>query len=152
MNTIWIGNGKEEFRVKRNDIKWTRTPHFPSCIQLDLLDNMKQNFTPVQIKFQSKRIANLGISLLLADRNTALEKRPLKSQLKMYIGPRIEINNLMIIQSEKNTAIKCVNYPTTEYKSYKDCDEAFVYGQMKTIYKIMPFWATSNFDEVTKLK
>ena len=79
----------------------------------------------------------------------------------MYKGPKIERENLMkprvdryvlsfsqTILSDKNDAIKCVNYPTGKYKSYKECDEAFVYDQMKTTYKLMPLWATSNMDEV----
>ena len=81
----------------------------------------------------------------------------------MYTGPRIENENLMnprigrYVFSLSQTihspeTIKCVHYPTIDYKNYKECDEAFVYNQMKYYFKLMPFWATSNFTEVTKLR
>ena len=144
-------------------IQWTGIVHFPSCMKLNVLHNIPKSIPVEKIQFQFDKLENLGISLLVTDRLTSLDRRPLKSQLKMYTGPRIENENLMSPRIDRYVfslsqtihspeTIKCVNYPTADYKNYKECDEAFVYNQMKNYFKLMPFWATSNFTEVTKLR
>ena len=47
--------------------------------------------------------------------------------------------------------VSCKNYPTDKFSSYQECDESFVYSLMKNYFKIMPFWAARNLDEVTEL-
>ena len=42
-----------------------------------------------------------------------------------------------------------VEYPTKEFKSFHDCDEHYVYQEMKQKYNLMPFWAAKNIDEIT---
>ena len=44
------------------------------------------------------------------------------------------------------TGINCKNYLDS---SYRECDENFVYNEMKN-YGIMPFWAAKKLSEVTK--
>ena len=81
-----------------------------------------------------------------------------------YDGPRIEIDLMkpmsldyyltisQTIDIETNTGKACKNYPSPDFTSYRDCDEEFVYDQMKNTYKLMPFWAAKKIDEVTKFK
>ena len=45
----------------------------------------------------------------------------------------------------------CENYPHGGFSTYIECDEDFVYKEVSKL-KIMPFWATNNMEEVTKLK
>ena len=83
----------------------------------------------------------------------------------MYKGSSIEINELTIpkdvlflitisqtIHLESESGLKCKNYPSDLFKSYQECDEAFVYNEMKNRYKIMPFWAAQSLDEVTNIR
>ena len=44
---------------------------------------------------------------------------------------------------------KCRNYPNEDFKSYRECDEDFVYKEMKNKYQLMPFWAANDFNEVS---
>ena len=163
MKKLIIASGRSEFEIKSDLIKWSGIIYFPSCMKLNVLDHIPKNITIEKIQFWFDKVENLGISLLITDRLTSLDRRPLKSQLKMYTGPRIENENLMSPRIDRYVfslsqtihspeTIKCVNYPTADYKNYKECDEAFVYNQMKNYFKLMPFWATSNFSEVTKLR
>ena len=46
----------------------------------------------------------------------------------------------------------CKNYPFKNFQSFKDCDLAFVKKQLEDTYGIMPFWATENLDQSTKLR
>ena len=82
----------------------------------------------------------------------------------MYKGSSIEINELTIpkdvfflitihqtIHLESDSGIQCKNYPSDLFKSYQECDETFVYNEMKNRYRIMPFWAAQNLEEVTNI-
>ena len=51
---------------------------------------------------------------------------------------------------EMDPGVSCTKYPTDKFSSYQDCDESFVYDLMRDYYKIMPFWAAKNLDEVTQ--
>ena len=44
----------------------------------------------------------------------------------------------------------CGIYPNENFLDYNECDEEYVYQEMKNTYKIMPFWAAKTLDEVTK--
>ena len=43
----------------------------------------------------------------------------------------------------------CVDYPNEKYQSYEECDQEFVKQRTKDI-GVIPFWATDNFEDVTK--
>ena len=55
------------------------------------------------------------------------------------------------IDSNLDPRIDCQNYPHDGFSTYKECDEDFVYKEVSKL-KIIPFWATNNMEEVTKLK
>ena len=44
---------------------------------------------------------------------------------------------------------RCQDYPIEKFSTYRDCDMDFVYNEMRTKYKFMPFWAANTLDEVT---
>ena len=55
------------------------------------------------------------------------------------------------IDSEFNPQKICRNYPNKMYKSFKECDDKFVFEEVEKI-GLMPFWATNNYTMVTKLR
>ena len=54
------------------------------------------------------------------------------------------------IYSEKDKEAFCINYPTSQWINYRQCDEDFVHEEMKK-RNILPFWATNNMSEVTSI-
>ena len=57
------------------------------------------------------------------------------------------------IDSEKDPLKNCVNYPNIDYEAFGDCDLYTFHQDLKNEYDgIMPFWATTNYSTVTKLR
>ena len=105
----------------------------------------------------------MSVSLHVENKRRALEKRNLKSLTTSQEGAEMFIQNsnlgeyrryyLSISQTrnlEMDPGVSCKNYPTDNFFSYQDCDESFVYDLMRDYFKIMPFWAAKNLDEVTQ--
>ena len=145
------------------DIKWDRVPQYTSCQTLDILDyfDLSSN-TPLQIFINVAKVENFGVSFYFEDRNTGL-KRKQKSNMLAYNGPKLHnyiLNEPMKykiifkffqnIHLQDDPAQNCKNYPNSDDKSYKECDQKYLYDQFKNYYKIMPFWVTDDFDQVTK--
>ena len=73
-------------------------------------------------------------------------------ELNDILPPRIQKYFLTMSQTiELESSGECKNYPTSGYLNYRECDEDFVYNEMKNKYKFMPFWAAKTLSEVTKL-
>ena len=45
----------------------------------------------------------------------------------------------------------CQDYPNDKYQTFSDCDTEFVHQEMLG-EGVMPFWATDNLEEVTKIR
>ena len=148
------------------DIKWSLLPSgFPVCQEVDLTKVFDlSTVTPLFLSINLKAVKNFGISLQIVDRQKSLAKRSLRSQRQDYEGAPVEIENLYSrvitryylkvsqkIHLEMETGIKCINYPHQDFASYRECDENFVYKEMKDTYNLMPFWAATNDEEVTNL-
>ena len=56
-----------------------------------------------------------------------------------------------IIDLETDKGKNCMDYPNTNYSSYRECDENFVYNEVEKNYNIMPFWAAKNIDAITHI-
>ena len=54
------------------------------------------------------------------------------------------------IDTEKDEDKNCKNYPYLNFSSFGDCDDFYVQQKIQN-YDIVPFWATKDFDKVTKL-
>ena len=69
---------------------------YPECQALDLVDyfNFTGNNTPFIIEIDAWNKQNYGLSVYLLDKNIALSRRTLKSNLLAYAGPVIENKNL----------------------------------------------------------
>ena len=104
----------------------------------------------------------MSLSLGIEDRQRALTKRSLRSASVAYESPLIELNDILPPRIQKyfltmsqtielESSGECKNYPTSGYLNYRECDEDFVYNEMKNKYKFMPFWAAKTLSEVTKL-
>ena len=104
------------------------------------------------------------MSVTIEDRLKMLKKRTLRSNAIHYEGPRMVIEDLMspqlldfyltitqTISLEKDEGMDCQNYPSQHFESFCDCDEQFVYNEMKNRYKVMPFWAAMHLDEITNM-
>ena len=140
-------------------MSWSLVEAYPACQVVDLSQYWNMNkIAPYLIEIRVKKIENLGLSLKLEDRETMLMKRTLKSQIMDFEGAPIELENLnsthyihMYLKFRQTLNIEdCDVYPNENFLSYKECDEEFVYREMKNTYKIMPFWAAKTLDEVTK--
>ena len=46
----------------------------------------------------------------------------------------------------------CINYPSTKFKSYKDCDDAFIYNAYKHYKHLDPVWVSGFHDKNTSAK
>lgn len=141
-------------------MNWSFLFSHPACKIIDISKqwNLRKN-TPLFAWFRFKEIQNLGVSLKIVDRKKALINRRLRSQSVEYTGYPLLFENLMepkyvkiyldmsqTIHLEMETGINCKNYLDS---SYRECDENFVYNEMKN-YGIMPFWAAKKLSEVTK--
>ena len=82
----------------------------------------------------------------------------------IYSGPSLISNNLattthpviiikisQTIDSELDSDKNCKNYPYKNFENYGSCDENFV-NQEVSKYGIMPFWATKDYKNVTKIR
>ena len=155
---------RTKYNVTGKDIKWSLLPSgFPTCQAVDLTKSFDLKMqTPMLISFKFFPRKNLGVSLNIEDKGTSLLKRRLRSQRHDYVGSAVEIDRLasgaykrfhlkisQTINLEIDSGIQCINYPIREYLNYRNCDEHYVYEKMKTTYNVIPFWAATNFEEVT---
>ena len=130
---------------------------FPNCKMV------KKSSIPSPEKILFKIKTSHTVSVLIEDRGKALRKRLSKSNSLDYVGSLIEtkknqskIDRFLLsftqtIDLEQVAGSMCMEYPTKNFKSFYDCDEDFVYQEMKQKHNLMPFWAAKTFDEVTKL-
>ena len=151
----------KRFTLKGSEMNWSLLFSHPSCKSIDISKywNLRKN-TPKFVWFRFKEKQNLGVSLKIEDKKKALINRRLRSQSLEYTGYPLVFENLMepkylnifldmsqSIHLEMEKGINCKNYQNS---SYRECDENFVYNQMKSC-GIMPFWAAKNLNEVTNL-
>ena len=118
---------------------------------------------PDRIVLNLKYNPMFEVSVLIEDRMKALRRRLSKSNSLDYFGPPIETKRLspkiyrfilsvaQTMELEEDPGSMCINYPTKTFPSFHDCDENFVYQEMRQKYNLMPFWAAKSLDEVTKL-
>ena len=135
-------------------------PIFPNCKTLMI----NYSSPPDRIVLNLKYNPMVEVSVLIEDRMKALRRRLSKSNSLDYFGPPIETKRLnpkiyrfilsvaQTMELEEDPGSMCVNYPTKTFPSFHDCDESFVYQEMRQKYNLMPFWAAKSLDEVTQLK
>ena len=155
----------KKLTIKGEHIMWPNYFSFPTCqlIHLESLFDLKLH-TPLYIWVQFHKHSRT-VAFNILDKNKALRKRDLRSQILDYDGSEIQIDDLMspvytkifldfshTINLEGDSGINCVNYPNVAFFNYTECDEDFVYRTMKNTFNLMPFWAAKNVEEVTKLK
>ena len=145
----------------RGDKIFEKTFIFPNCKTLKIDD---YDSPPDRIKFNFRNSHLHEVTILIEDREKALRKRLSTSNSLNYIGTPIKTSKLesrvhkfilsfaQTINLEQDKGSMCINYPTKTFASFYDCDERFVYQEMKHKYNLMPFWAAPTLDEVTKLK
>ena len=145
-------------------MNWSQVPSSSgssTCQVLDIHDILN-NSSPLIISFyfdHSIEQRNLSVSLNIEDQKKALVKRNLRSHSQDYIGPQIQMKTKLnkkffmtfsqTLNIESDPGLNCKIYPNSQFKSYRECDEAFIYNEMKNVYKIMPFWAARSLSEVT---
>ena len=148
--------------VSGDAFNWSLVHQYYSCQLLDLFDYFDMDtITPKQIFFNFNKVDNVGVTLLIEERNKVVSRSE-KYLRSMYIGPSMTFNNLAniihksyvhIISTSKDSDIdpniKCKNYPYKKYKSYKDCDDEFILQEVLKI-GLVPFWATDDYRIVTK--
>ena len=152
--------------IKGSDIVLSSTPLFPSCQSFDISKywTFVKPIYHLFFKFKIVSQNNLRLHFEIEDRRRALVKRPLSSSSLAYEGDPIQFDLkkgkfqkyfLKISQRHSLESFSnCKNYPnyqTNGFTNYRECDEDFVYKEMKNKYKFMPFWAAKTMDEVTKI-
>ena len=152
------------YEISGENISWSNLPaDYPACQVIDLADQIHfNNGTPYFIVFTFNKLENLRITLRVEDRKKVLMKRALRSQSNDYDGQALEIDDLALpivkrfvltfsqkINLDSDPGVSCSHYPNDHFSSYKECDENFVYDEMKNKYKLMPFWAARSLNEVT---
>ena len=102
---------------------------------------------------------NLGLSVYIEDREMTVS-RALKSNSAAYSGAKLSLANLgeswnkkFLLSLHQSQAVEgssgCVNYPTSQFSSYSQCDDDFVSTVCQALH-LTPFWAASNLSEVTR--
>ena len=161
------GNRSFLKEISGSEITWQIRPIYPFCQPIDLLGYFGQQLKPQQIIFYfnaQKELNGTGILLYVIERNTALRRRLLKSNMLSYNGPDMKLNDLhydaklfkvgfrlsqsLFIDNDDEEII-CVNYPVEKFPNYRECDEDFMSKEIDHLYGITPFWAAENMSEVT---
>ena len=147
-------------------MNWSPIQQYPACQTLDLHEYLDfQKSVPLYVELIFNRVKNLAVTVKIEDRRKSLLKRSLNLNIFDYEGIPLQIADLRTgifldlsltvsntIDLESDTGIECTNYPSNEFTSYRECDESFVYNEMKNSYNLMPFWAAKTLDEVTNYK
>ena len=152
--------------INGSDINWLPTPLYPGgCQSIDLLDyfNLTDKNAPMQMVFYLEKTNAIGAQIFIEERNKALAKRTLPSSMLSYNGPDIINPDLSVtslffkaiirvsqnIFVEEDERINCKNYPNSEFESYRDCDEKFLYKEIRNKFNVVPFWTANDLNEVT---
>ena len=94
---------------------------------------------PYLIEIRVAKIEYLGFSLMLEDRETVLKKRRLKSKFMDFDRAPIELDDLnstqfihLYLKFKQTLEIEdCGIYPNENFLDYNECDEEYVYREMK---------------------
>ena len=156
--------------ISGTKIQWQTRPIYPFCLPIDLLEHFGPQLKPWQIIFYfnaNKTVEGTSMMLYVIERNTALRRRLLKSNMLSYNGPDMKLLDLYhdskllkvgfrlsqsIFIENDDEQISCVNYPTKKYPIYRECDEDFMTKEIDNLYGIKPFWAAENMSDVTLKK
>ena len=165
MNLISLQIPSGEFiKVDGQSLNWTVIPQFTACQSVDISNyfDLTETVHPLLV-FQFKKQQNLGITIEIEDKRKALVRRSIKSNSFDYEGPQIELKDLstpkivyyqitlsQTIDLETDLGKRCKNYPNKNFSSYRECDENFVYNEVKK-YKLIPFWAAKKPGEITDI-
>ena len=134
---------------------------FPRCKTLKI--NYSSPPDRIFLHFKNNQMFD-DVTVLIEDRMKALRRRLSKSNSLDYFGPPIKTRRLspridrfilsfaQTIDLEVDPGSMCTKYPTKTFTSFHECDEGFVYHEMRQKYNVMPFWAAKSLNEVTKLK
>ena len=131
-------------------------PILPNCRLLEL----NPTGVPKRIKIELWKLENVSFHMNIVEKNMALAKR--RQYSFAYRGPFIGLDNwhsqktfgLSLKQShysDQDEETNCINYPSQKFSSFQECDEDFIFGEMKKI-GVMPFWAAKDKKDVTSLK
>ena len=133
-------------------------PIQPNCRLLEL----NTTGVPKIIRIGLRKRENVSFQMNIVEKNMALAKRSQRSFA--YNGPFLGIDNLNEASlvaiglrvkqshySDQDLEKNCVNYPTKIFKSFTECDEDFVLGEMPKV-GVMPFWAIKGNNNITKTK
>ena len=164
VKSIYVADENQKwFILYGTNITWSLHPQYPACQVVNLNDYIDfSKIVPSYVEFYFNNIPNLAVSIKIEDIRKSLPKRPLISNSNDYDGVPLHIENLTsgqfydfsltlseTISLEEDSGKNCKKYPTEKFASYKECDMEYVYNEMKNKYRIMPFWAAKNLEEVT---
>ena len=133
-------------------------PLIPNCRLVEL----NTTGVPKRIIINLWKTENVSFHMNIVEKNMASRNR-LQSSFA-YNGPFLGIDNLheasyvafglrvkQSSYSDQDVETNCVEYPTKNFKSFRDCDEDFVLREMQKI-GVIPFWAIKGNNNATKTK
>ena len=106
----------------------------------------------------------MSITLEVVDSLKSLVKRSLALEAFDYEGSKMKLHLhkpqtkffaltlSQMVHLETDEGKNCINYPNQNFKSFRECDENFVYHEIKENFNFMPFWAAKKVEEITKIK
>ena len=129
-------------------------PYYPdTCIGIDISKHVQN--TPVRsLTFRFASLSNYGVNILVEDKELACNRPIMEHQLlfsgnairlsssKQNIGKSYSVAFEKVTFVENDPSKNCENYPTAHYKSYKDCDNAFIKEAYKQFNQLDPVWAS----------
>ena len=137
-----------------------KRPNYPNCCFTLDLPNLS-GILALSVEF--KPYSGYAGEIFMKDKAQACHRNTKASHLA-FSGPPLIIEDLgsntikaLIIEYKQSVFVehdpskKCRVYPNKDFKSYKDCDDAYMEEMFSQFYPLgfMPVWATDNISRVT---
>ena len=140
--------------VPGKDISWSTVPKIHGCTTFDPNDYFHYE-EGGELFLSFAKTYNLGLSVYIEDAGVTVS-RALKINSKAYTGAKLSVadlsqtwNKKFLLTVQQTTLSNCVEYPSSEFSSYKECDDAFL-SEVCQALKVRPFWAAANLSLVTR--
>ena len=124
-----------------------------------------KNLVKQKVTFYFNKLTDNGAKIVMEDKNFAVEKRTIKSNIFSFIGETPQIHDLSSsylmrwivklsqnIYAEEDEGKNCKNYPYKKFANYSDCDAYHINKIFKENSTIMPFWAIKDLNEITNIR
>ena len=141
-------------QVSGKDMSWSTVPKIHGCTTFDPNDYFHYE-EGGELFLSFAKTYNLGLSVYIEDAGVTVS-RALKINSKAYTGAKLSVadlsqtwNKKFLLTIQQTTLSNCVEYPSSQFSSYKECDDAFLSEVCQSL-NVTPFWAAANLSHVTR--